>query len=156
MRKYVVQNVFLEIIKVASRFDPMRRSVRTWILQYAYHRSMDRRRQMQRYINGRVEMDVEGSVADAARIFEARREIEKAFRVIHPIERRVIELTCFQGLSFIEIAALVGGSVGSVRHHYYRGLSKLRVFLSDAGEPRYELCSAGMNASVQTQKRVLP
>jgi RNA polymerase sigma-70 factor (ECF subfamily) len=156
----VVQNVFLEIIKVARRFDPERGSVRTWILQYAYHRSMDRRHQLQRYFNGRVEMDEEGSytfsVVDAVRNFEAREVIEEAFRVIKPIERRVIKLTCFQGLSFMEIAALVGDSVGNVRHHYYRGLCKLRVFLTHVGEPKNEFCNAGMNASVQTQKRVLP
>ena len=38
-----MQEVFLEIFKKAAQFDPAKGSVKTWILQYAYHRSLSRR-----------------------------------------------------------------------------------------------------------------
>src|SRR5438477_3090525 len=40
----IVQDVFLEICKKAAAFDSARGSVKMWILQYAYSRSLDRRR----------------------------------------------------------------------------------------------------------------
>src|SRR5204863_3181836 len=39
----VMQSVFLEIMRVATQFDPQRGSTKVWLLQYAYHRSMNRR-----------------------------------------------------------------------------------------------------------------
>ena len=39
----LMQEVFLEIFKKAAQFDPAKGSVKTWILQYAYHRSLSRR-----------------------------------------------------------------------------------------------------------------
>jgi RNA polymerase sigma-70 factor (ECF subfamily) len=38
----LLQSVFLEILQSANRFDPAKGSVRSWILQYAYHRSFNR------------------------------------------------------------------------------------------------------------------
>jgi RNA polymerase sigma-70 factor (ECF subfamily) len=37
----LMQDVFLEIFGKADQFDPAKGSVRTWILQYAYHRSLN-------------------------------------------------------------------------------------------------------------------
>jgi DNA-directed RNA polymerase specialized sigma24 family protein len=39
----VMQEVFLEIFKRVAQFDPAKGSAKTWILQYAYHRSLSRR-----------------------------------------------------------------------------------------------------------------
>src|SRR6267143_1797862 len=49
----IVQDVFLEICKRAELFDPARGRVRLFILQYAYSRSLDRRKYLTlRYSNG--------------------------------------------------------------------------------------------------------
>src|SRR5438445_12437633 len=40
----VMQDVFLEIYRDAAKFDPGRGKLRTWLLQYAYHRSLNRRK----------------------------------------------------------------------------------------------------------------
>jgi RNA polymerase sigma-70 factor (ECF subfamily) len=39
----VMQEIFFEIFNKASQFDPAKGSTKTWILQYAYHRSLSRR-----------------------------------------------------------------------------------------------------------------
>ena len=39
----LMQTVFLEIFKSAAQFDPSRGTLKVWILQYAYHRGMNRR-----------------------------------------------------------------------------------------------------------------
>ena len=39
----VMQDIFLEIFNKADQFDPAKGTAKTWILQYAYHRSLSRR-----------------------------------------------------------------------------------------------------------------
>src|SRR5215471_14635778 len=39
----VMQDVFFEIFNKAAQFDPAKGSVKAWLLQYAYHRSLSRR-----------------------------------------------------------------------------------------------------------------
>src|SRR5439155_7157804 len=39
----LMQDVFLEIFNKADQFDTAKGSPKTWILQYAYHRSLNRR-----------------------------------------------------------------------------------------------------------------
>ena len=38
-----MQEVFFEIFNKAAQFDPVKGSTKTWIVQYAYHRSLSRR-----------------------------------------------------------------------------------------------------------------
>jgi DNA-directed RNA polymerase specialized sigma24 family protein len=46
----------------------------------------------------------------------------------------VLQLAYFEGLTMKEIAEETGESLGNVRHHYYRGLDKLRDYLSEADQ----------------------
>src|SRR5467141_1520185 len=39
----VTQDVFFEIYQTAGKFDPARGTLKVWLLQYAYHRSINRR-----------------------------------------------------------------------------------------------------------------
>src|SRR5215472_10197191 len=39
----IMQDVFFEIFNKAGQFDPAKGSAKTWVLQYAYHRSLSRR-----------------------------------------------------------------------------------------------------------------
>jgi len=40
----VVQAVFLNIFQDAAKFDPLKGTLKVWLLQYSYHRSINRRR----------------------------------------------------------------------------------------------------------------
>ena len=40
----LTQDVFIEICRKAQLYDSAKGSVKTWVLQYAYHRSFNRRR----------------------------------------------------------------------------------------------------------------
>src|ERR1700733_12255285 len=40
----VVQTVFLNVFEAAAKFDPAKGTLKVWILQYAYHRSLNKRR----------------------------------------------------------------------------------------------------------------
>src|SRR5262249_46883822 len=42
----VVQNVFLDVFRAMANFDPRKGILKVWILQYAYHRSLHRKRHL--------------------------------------------------------------------------------------------------------------
>src|SRR6266478_4041364 len=54
----VVQTVFMDIFKRAEQFDPARGTLKVWILQYAYSRSINRRHYLeQRQFYSQMEVD---------------------------------------------------------------------------------------------------
>lgn len=128
----VMQNVFLEIYKVAAQFDPARGSTKVWMLQYAYHRSMTRRQQLisrKFYSNTDISEAQDHAYWPAHSALaspEVQRLVRQALETLNDVQRRVLELAYFEGFSLKEIADETGESLGNVRHHYYRGLNNLR------------------------------
>ena len=134
----LMQDVFLEIYKKASQFDPARGSAKTWILQYAYHRSLSRRQYLAlRNFYDRQQMSerevAEGNSMDASwrglTYQDWRRAIEQGLKTLNEKQRKTLELVCFQGLLLSEIAERTKESLANVRHYHYRGLEGLRKFL---------------------------
>ncbi len=135
----VVQDVFLEICKRAGLFDPARGSVRLFILQYAYSRSLDRRKYLAlRHSNGhssngngnqihrQFELDCTPSALERLTYEDRRQMICEALGVLSRKQRDVFRLICSEGLLIKEIAERMGETQGNVRHYYHRGLKKLR------------------------------
>lgn len=134
----LMQSVFLEIFRCAAQFDAAKGTAKIWILQYAYHRSFNRRQ----YLNLRGIYDCpeetlsapKAPVAERAgslNVLESARLVQEALGHLNKTQRSVLELAFYQGLTMREIAQSKGDSFVSVRHHYYRGLEKLRSFLCD-------------------------
>ena len=145
----VMQEIFLEIFNKAGQFDPAKGSAKTWILQYAYHRSLSRRQYLalRNFYDRRQTTELE--VLESNRVdsswrgltFEEwRRVIEQGLATLNEKQRKTVEMVCFQGLLLSEIAERTKESLPNVRHHYYRGLQALRKFLqpqrSSEGQPR--------------------
>ena len=57
---------------------------------------------------------------------EIRYLVKQALGSLNETQSRVLKLTYFEGLSLREIAERTDDSLGNVRHHYYRGLNRLR------------------------------
>ena len=49
-----------------------------------------------------------------------------AFEDLTPMQRKTLELFYFQGLELREISQRLNEPFGNVRHHFYRGLERLR------------------------------
>jgi len=133
----VVQDVFLEICKKAAAFDSGRGSVKMWILQYAYSRSLDRRRYLAlRHANGNGYSTEPSSShnpngPDGLTLEERGTAIRQALATLPSKQKRVLELAYFQGLLMAEIAECMCESVGNVRNQYYRGLKRLQDSLGE-------------------------
>jgi RNA polymerase sigma-70 factor (ECF subfamily) len=134
----VTQEIFLEIFNKAGQFDPAKGSAKTWILQYAYHRSLSRRHylalrnfydrhqttELEVLESNRVDISWRGLTCE-----EWRRVIEQGLATLNEKQRKTVEMVCFQGLLLSEIAERTKESLPNVRHYYYRGLQALRKFL---------------------------
>jgi RNA polymerase sigma-70 factor (ECF subfamily) len=127
----VVQNVFVDVYKTPLRYDPSRGTVKVWILQFAYHRSFRRKRQLtSRHFYSTVELsDIQDSIPVASPVLagvENKQVMEKALELLGESQRQVIEMACYDELSLRDIADATGWKLANVRHHYYRGLQALR------------------------------
>ena len=138
----LMQSVFLEIFRSAAQFDPSRGTLKVWILQYAYHRGMSRRQHLNIrnfYKNADVadlERELTATEVTQFNDQEVRRLVNQALSSLNETQNRVLKLAYFEGLSLREIAERTNDSLGNVRHHYYRGLKKLREVVK--GEPQRE------------------
>jgi RNA polymerase sigma-70 factor (ECF subfamily) len=140
----VTQSVFLEIFRSVAQFDPARGTTKVWILQYAYHRAINRRQHLnvrQFYDQtslGEVESRLPGTTSPLAGFapHELKHLIRQGLATLSGPQKRVIELVSYDGLSMQEIADKTGDTLVNVRHHYYRGLQKLRSFVGHTPEKR--------------------
>ena len=145
----LMQDVFFEIFNKADQFDAARGSTKTWILQYAYHRSLNRRQYLalRNFYNRHETAELEMSESDSLNASwrgltfqEWRRILDEGLGTLNERQRKILELSCFQGLLLSEIADRTKESLANVRHHYYRGLEGLRKFMEvtprSDGEPR--------------------
>jgi len=127
----VVQTVFLDIFRAAAKFDARKGMLRVWILQYAYHRALHRRRHLVANHFYRWE-ELEAAIEDGSsralsnQGLEAMRLAEQILNQLKPRQRAVLELTYFEGLTAEEIATRLGESVHAVRHDLHRSLAALR------------------------------
>lgn len=128
----LMQTVFLEIFKSAAQFDPSRGTLKVWLLQYAYHRGMSRRQHLSIrnfYKNSDI-AELQGELLPTEVTHfndqEIRQLVTQALGSLNDTQSSVLKFAYFEGLSLREIAERTGESLGNVRHHYYRGLNRLR------------------------------
>jgi RNA polymerase sigma-70 factor, ECF subfamily len=133
----VTQSVFLDLYRAARQFDPTKGTLKVWLLQFAYHRSINRRnylvlRQFYKREDLQEVLDWEISEGAASQFAppESARLAEQALGILNEAQRRVIEMVFFEELTLKEVAEKTKQSFSSVRNHYYRGLDRLRVHLS--------------------------
>jgi RNA polymerase sigma-70 factor (ECF subfamily) len=132
----LLQDVFLLIQKRASVFDSSKGTARSLIVHMTYQRALSRRR----YLNARHYQAPREAVESAANIaapispfydesLEAhfgRERLGKALEEMTEDQRETLRLHFFAGYTLPEIAVRLSQSPGNVKHHYYRGLDKLR------------------------------
>jgi RNA polymerase sigma-70 factor, ECF subfamily len=132
----LVQDLFLFIQRKCAIFDSSKSTARSWIIQMAYHRAIERRR----YLTSRqfyaredpqaVRKEVVGIPTGendySAEAVFGRNGLEKVFLSLSEDQRETLQLHFFGGYTLPEVAIKLGQPYGNVKHHYYRGLAKLR------------------------------
>jgi RNA polymerase sigma-70 factor, ECF subfamily len=132
----LVQDLFLYIQRKCGIFDSSKSTARSWIVQMAYHRALDRRRYLksrefyaQPYFPASGAQAVGKPTAESDYSAEAvfgRNGLDKIVNALSADQRETLRLHFFEGYTLLEISERLGQPLGNVRHHYYRALDKLR------------------------------
>ena len=137
----ILQNVFLEIADRVGQFDPTRGTVLVWIMQCAYGRSLNRRNYLlvRRFYANVAMSDLTEFEQGALRLYaeapqECARFVREALALLNEQQRRTIEMVHFEGLNLKDVATRTEESFSNARHHYYRGMAKLREHLRSVRE----------------------
>jgi RNA polymerase sigma-70 factor (ECF subfamily) len=134
----MVQDVFVWVHRDSTSFDSSKGPARFWILQMAYRRAISRRRYLTtRHFYTRLDLDdAESELADPRStpaklddLIDAGLEHDRlhgVFIALSDDQQKTLRLFFIEDYTFDEIAAKLGQSRGNVKHHYFRGLERLR------------------------------
>lgn len=130
----LVQDIFLRLHTRENTFDSSKGSARTWLVQMIYRRAFDRRAYLSRrhFYSGTDVDEHTNAIAGKGNVEEdvierlTAQQLRAAFSELSEKQRETLEMFFFEGLSLAEIAERSGEDVKNVRHHYYRGLERLR------------------------------
>jgi RNA polymerase sigma-70 factor (ECF subfamily) len=131
----VVQEVFVELWRIAPRFDAQRGTVSSWVATIAHRRAVDRVRSEQAARN-RIEREIGKAdrahdsvaeiVVDADHTdFEGRR-VRRALDRLTSMQRQAVELAYFGGYTYREVAVLLEVPEGTIKTRIRDGMIRLR------------------------------
>jgi RNA polymerase sigma-70 factor (ECF subfamily) len=129
-------DVFHDVWRRASAYDPAGGSVVGWIMNQARSRAIDRLRfeQRKKRVNSYTDNPVTTTAAndphEACHSVEQGRLLRNALEVLTPEERQVIENAFFSELTYCEVAARLNQPLGTVKTRIRSGLGKLRQALA--------------------------
>ena len=144
----VTQDVFERAWRHARSYDPERGRAATWLLSMTHHLAIDVLRKKQRRphaVGGEagtlaLELVADPGV-DVAHLADERwegGEIRRALGALPDVQRQAIELAFFGGMSHMEIAAMLGDPLGTVKARIRRGMERLRMTLGELARDRVE------------------
>src|SRR5262245_17106950 len=144
-----MQDVFIEVSQKAHLYDSSKGTVKTWLLQYAYHRSFNRRKYLalRSFYNASpaaalVDLELAGERGghDNITIQEWQKILRTGMNELTEKEREMIEAIAFDGLTVREASQRLRESYANGRNYYYRGLKKLKRILAEIeSRPKGEL-----------------
>jgi RNA polymerase sigma-70 factor (ECF subfamily) len=130
----VTQEVFVDIWRQATRFDPARGSVRTWAVTIAHRRAVDHVRSEQSHrdrheavATGAVDAPV--SPEEGAVEADDRRRARTAMATLPAQQREALELAFYDGLTHVQIAERLDVALGTVKTRIRDGLIRLRTVM---------------------------
>jgi RNA polymerase sigma-70 factor (ECF subfamily) len=128
----VTQEVFLEIWRTATRFDPHRGKAMTWAMTLAHGRAVDRVRSAQAATNRdlkvgqREHTTAYDEVAEAVESSFERRQVQGCLGGLTELQRESVTLAYYGGYTYNEVAELLTVPLGTVKTRLRDGLIRLR------------------------------
>lgn len=139
-----VQDVFLKMWQRPELYNAERGAFSSWLLTVVHHRAANDLRARKRltplptpfYAAGNEEGNAEETLVDQAPLVddqvvldEDRRKVRAALADLSPVQREVLELAYYGGMTQSEIALRLGQPLGTVKTRVRNGLQKLRISL---------------------------
>jgi RNA polymerase sigma-70 factor, ECF subfamily len=131
MSEEVTQEAFVELWRLAPRYDSTRGSVRSWAATLAHRRAIDRVRSEQA---SRERTEREGQkrpiqsndVAEQVVANIDGTRVRKALERLTEMQRQAVELAYFGGHSYREVALLLDVAEGTIKTRIRDGMIRLR------------------------------
>jgi RNA polymerase sigma-70 factor, ECF subfamily len=124
----ITQDAFVSLLRHPGRFDPARGTLRAFLLGIARNLALKRWRTEHRYER------LDDDLANAAPVDLDRGTIGdsvgRAVRALGPLQREVVILAEYEGLTLAEIARAVDADVGTVKSRLHRARENLRRMLA--------------------------
>jgi RNA polymerase sigma-70 factor, ECF subfamily len=101
-----MQSVFLEIFRSVAQFDSAKGTTKVWILQYAYHRALNRRQHLnaRNFHNQTNLREIETHLPEAASTLggftqhELKHLLRQGLATLNSPQEQVVELVSYNGL----------------------------------------------------------
>lgn len=126
----VMQEVMLEVWRLASRFDPALGSGTAWVMTLAHRRAVDRVRSERSHISR--ELRAATAVIDYDDVTEAveasldAERVQRCLTALTALQRECVSLAYYSGYTYREVAELLGVPAGTVKTRMRDGLIRLR------------------------------
>lgn len=126
------QEVYAQVWRSASRYDPGEGSVLAWLMTLAHRRAVDRVRaevasSRREWDYGTRHLDRPSDVvAEAAVRGEDRRRVLGCLGALTDTQRQAIELAYYEGLTYTQVSERLSTSLGTVKSRMRDGMRKLR------------------------------
>jgi len=147
----VTQEVFLNVLENASRFDSAKGTVRAWLFGCARHVTLDRLRLERRWTD---DMPADVGVLDNDERLLTDQRVERLHAAIArlPVEYREALVLCeLQELTYAETATVLDCPIGTVRSRLHRGRMLLATML-DESEPAAPEIEPSVGAPLQARE----
>jgi RNA polymerase sigma-70 factor, ECF subfamily len=133
----LAQDIFLHIARKCHLYNSAKGTARSWIVRMTYYQALNRREYLEdRHYYTAVNLEDSGIEELAARdTAEYDHSAEALFgrmrwlrmrEVLTEDQWEAIRLHFFEGCTFAEIGKKRKQTLANVRHHFYRGLARLR------------------------------
>jgi RNA polymerase sigma-70 factor (ECF subfamily) len=124
----ITQDVFVSLLRHPDRFDPARGTLRAFLLGIARNLALKQWRTEHRY----EPLDEEAMAAEVIDFDrgDVGEMVGQAVRALGPLQREVVILAEYEGLTLAEIARAVDADVGTVKSRLHRARENLRRMLA--------------------------
>jgi len=126
------QEVYLEVWRSATGYDPARGSALAWLLTMAHRRAIDRVRTEQagsrresRYGAANVDPATD-VVADSAIAGDEQRRVAQCLEALTDAQRQCIELAYYGGLTYAEVSQRMAANLSTIKSRIRDALRGLR------------------------------
>lgn len=132
----ITQEVFVDLWRLAARFDDSMGNVRSWAATIAHRRAVDRVRSEQAHrdrarIDALVVLPATSGPDEQVADRESRRRAVSALGRLSAPQREALELAYYGGLTHVEIADHLGIALGTAKTRIRDGLLRLRSVLGE-------------------------
>jgi len=140
----LLQEVYLEVWRKASKYDPARGTPMAWLITLARSRAIDRLRAlgsrgkgMTASLDDTPASDLVAADANAMELCAANERqalVWAALKTLPPVQRQALELAYYEGLTHVEISGRLNVPLGTIKTRIRLAMEKLR----DGLQPLWE------------------